>query len=65
MEEQMLTASFIISAEQKAALEDWAKAEDRSVSSLLRVLIDGALRLRAEAQRPVAPLNFQAMAAEG
>ena len=42
---ETITASFIITAEQKDLLEQWAAADDRSVSYIMRQI------LKAEAQR--------------
>ena len=38
--EEMVTICFVAPAEMKQALEERAKEEDRSVSSLLRILLD-------------------------
>lgn len=66
--ENNITMSFVIVPEQKAALEAWAKEEDRSLSSLLRAIIDGSLRCRDEALRsllrPATPLVYP-VGAEG
>ena len=42
---ETVTASFVITTEQKACLEQWAAADDRSVSYVVRQI------LQAEAQR--------------
>jgi len=46
-----LTMSFVTTAEQKANLEAMAVAEDRSISSMLRKIIDDYMQRRDSIQR--------------
>ena len=46
MSEEMVTLCFVAPAAMKLELEAWARDEDRSVSSLLRLLLDPPLDAR-------------------
>ncbi len=46
MSEEMVTMCFVAPAAMKLELEAWAKAEDRSVSSLLRLILEPPLDAR-------------------
>jgi hypothetical protein len=53
-EEKLTTICFMGTAEQKALLERWAAADERSVSYMLRQLIKQEAQRRAQAQeKPV------------
>ena len=48
-----------VPSEWKKELEDWAEAEERSVSWLVAKLIDKALQERREAQRTEPVVNIR------
>jgi hypothetical protein len=49
-EEKLTTICFMGTAEQKALLERWAAADERSVSYMLRQIIKQEAQRRAQAQ---------------
>ena len=72
MSEEMVTICFVAPAAMKAALEERARGEDRSVSSLLRLLLDPPMdawrrqmaRNAAQTTTRPAPLTSMAGAAK-
>jgi hypothetical protein len=54
MEEKLTTVCFMATTEQKTLLEQWASAEDRSVSYMMRQILKREAQRRSQAQ-PVLP----------
>jgi hypothetical protein len=49
MDDKLVSIGFMATAEQKKFLGEWAKIEDRSVSAVLRRLIDQEAERRQKA----------------